>query len=135
MVRRAGDPQPPGVKTYEGRKGEKGDVGPAGPQGPAGVTGATGPEGPSGPVGPRGVAGPTGPQGPMGPQGMQGVPGFPFMRVFHVQSAANELTLDVPAGEYLVFGSVVRVGDAGLSVTGPFRIGELIQVTQVTKVG
>jgi hypothetical protein len=75
----------------------------------------TGPQGPIGPVGPRGVAGPTGPIGPSGPAGPTcpgGISsGFFAGGISGSLSPSGNPTpvavLSLPAGSFLLFGTVV----------------------------
>lgn len=91
--------------------GPQGPIGPQGPQGVAGPPGATGARGPAGPAGPTGETGPTGPPGSAGPAGPAGDAGqawFKFTTNFGgLENAGQDiLSLNVPAGLYLVKGSL-----------------------------
>jgi hypothetical protein len=115
-------------------KGDKGDPGIQGAQGLTGPQGEQGLPGAQGLAGPPGPEGPAGPAGPAGPQGPQGVPGWPFARTFVVVSGLSSFSLQVPAGDYLVNGSV-RTTAGDLTITGPFVPNDVITVVQIEKVG
>jgi hypothetical protein len=115
----AGPTGPAGPVGTAGVTGPAGLQGLAGPTGPAGVQGLTGTPGPSGPAGPQGF---TGPQGPAGLAGAMGLPGAShvYTGVLDASTQCNSVgcfcpravptclspTLPVPAGVYLVQGSV-----------------------------
>jgi hypothetical protein len=71
-----------------------------GPQGPQGTQGAQGPQGPQGTQGPQGIQGPVGPSNAYSTSNLNDV--LPF--------AANQellaLTLDLPAGSFVIAGKV-----------------------------
>ena len=83
-----------------------------------GVQGAVGPVGPQGIAGPQGPSGPQGPTGPTGPRGPSGV-----SRVYATATDFIELswpqlkqvlTLNLPAGTYLVLGKTFLGTNSGI---------------------
>jgi hypothetical protein len=83
-----------------------------------------------GPAGPAGPAGPTGPTGPAGPTGPQGAPGEPGAGSGHLglkslteglrrfEDYTPVVTLDLPAGTYLVRGGGLVTSDLGPGTSG-----------------
>ena len=88
-----------------------------GPQGPAGPQGVPGPVGPQGPQGIPGPTGPTGPQGPAGPAGPAGAAAIYFQQrtdwLGAIDTARVIHSLNLPAGTYLVTGSITAFGSDG----------------------
>jgi hypothetical protein len=75
--------------------------------GPVGPRGAVGPAGPEGPTGPQGPQGPAGPEGPPGPGGSSAAFSVQSRTVVALPPAFTPiLTLDVPAGDYVVTAAV-----------------------------
>lgn len=106
---------PPGPNGDTGATGSQGIQGIPGPTGPTGPPGASGSQGPQGATGPQGPGGPPGAQGPQGAAGTQGPVGFtgaqgpqgpigPSNGYFaFTGDLSSELTLNLPAGSYLLF--------------------------------
>jgi hypothetical protein len=93
-----------------------------GPQGPAG------PQGPSGPAGPAGPAGPQGPAGPAGPAGASDAWLGSNNDGASVHSSDIELlSLDLPSGNYTLFGKASVFNDREDAVTDcSLRVGDVI---------
>ena len=88
--------------------------GPSGPQGPQGTQGPVGPTGATGATGPQGPTGNIGPPGPAGPAGS--VTAYDIFRFPNMWnnvmfpaggSETSVLSLDLPAGSYVVSGLVM----------------------------
>lgn len=75
-----------------------------------GATGATGATGPQGPAGPQGTAGP---QGPSGLAGVEAVSGDP---VSLPTGAANNGSIECPAGKVAIGGGVAQTNAGGVAV-------------------
>ncbi len=99
---------PKHIMFFYNQTGPEGPQGPQGIQGVAGPTGTTGSTGATGPQGLQGVPGPTGPQGLVGPAGT--ATGGDVYESSN--TGLGELTIQVPAGRYMVIGSAwVKNGD------------------------
>ena len=105
--------------------GAKGDTGQSGPVGPAGPVG---PSGPAGATGPQGAVGLTGPAGPIGASAAYISRADDFVDLG--TSPTTVVTLDLPAGQYALFGKVlVTNNDADpQTTTCSLSTGESAQV-------
>lgn len=99
-----------------------GAQGPAGPAGPAGPSGQPGPAGPAGPVGPVGPAGPAGPS-----SAFSRASDLPIKFAGGGESV-QVLSINLPAGNYVVNGKVLADNNLGLNVTTTCSLvlGEII---------
>ena len=121
-----GDPCLPSTPGCVGPKGDPGATGAKGAQGdpclpsnpacvgPAGAKGDPGPQGPACDPSNPACVGPPGPPGAQGPQGNAGAPGPSDLYAqnadhgpdLHNFQLTDEISLDVPAGNYLVTGRI-----------------------------
>ena len=89
-----------------GPQGAPGAAGPAGPQGPIGPAGPAGATGATGSIGATGAMGPQGAIGPIGPSDVHIIRGTDptYVPVSNAQTVV--LSINLPAGKYLVQGIV-----------------------------